>query len=588
MYPRPYAHYTLLERIAVGGMSEVDLACRTVDDSGYVRFLAVKRIRAEKTTDESFIRMFQDEARITSALRHTHIAQVYDFGKVDDEYYLALEFVPGLNLRDMINFEAERGRVIPPKVAFRILIDVLDALQYAHSRCDDYGEPMNIVHRDANPRNIMVSTTGETKLIDFGVARATDRLERTRTNHFKGKVAYMAPEQVQGKEIDHRADIFAMGLTLFELVCGRGAFRGLDQMQIMYRLVQDRLPTIEPSGPYRPLLRQLNDIFKDATKNDANQRYAHATQMKEAIVALATGEFSPATSSEMMAYLNTLDPNLKRRMQEKIKSYADTGSFPNSEVLPEAPSDDVSATLDYTEIQKNTGTNTAPLLLAGALGTATVTLLAVGGLLMVGTVVAVILSSMPTQDNDTEIEATSVVDTPSIDLPSKETAIPQSSPETKTEPVVAPKEPASSTPSRSSSGRGRSANKSDETLTQPETPKAPKPSATKMDAASPPVDDTKPIASETAAPKPVHSELKAPVIETEDAPSTPVSAVTGTLQITSNPKGRLIWLNGAATSKATPARIDWAIGTVTVRIEGFDQTQTIQLGENERRIVSFR
>ena len=220
-----------------------------MDDSGYVRFLAVKRIRAEKIADESFIRMFQDEARITSALRHTHIAQVYDFGKVENEYYLALEFVPGLNLRDMINFEADRGKVIPPKVAFRILIDVLDALQYAHSRCDDFGEPMHIVHRDANPRNIMVSTTGETKLIDFGVARATDRLERTRTNHFKGKVAYMAPEQVQGKEIDHRADIFAMGLTLFELACGRGAFRGLDQMQIMYRLVQDRMPTIEPVAP---------------------------------------------------------------------------------------------------------------------------------------------------------------------------------------------------------------------------------------------------------------------------------------------------------------------------------------------------
>lgn len=586
MYPRPYAHYTLLERIAVGGMSEVDLACRTVDDSGYVRFLAVKRIRAEKNADESFIRMFQDEARITSALRHTHIAQVYDFGKVDNEYYLALEFVPGLNLRDMINFEAERGRVIPPKVAFRILIDVLDALQYAHSRCDDFGEPMSIVHRDANPRNIMVSTTGETKLIDFGVARATDRLERTRTNHFKGKVAYMAPEQVQGKEIDHRADIFAMGLTLFELVCGRGPFRGLDQMQIMYRLVQDRMPKIEPVGPYRPLARQLDIIFKDATKNDVNERYAHSTNMKNALVTLATGDFSPADASEMMAYLNSLDPNLKRRMQDKIKSYSETGSFPKSEIRPTPPSDDVSATLDYAEVHKNTGTNTAPLLLAGALGTATLTLLAVGGLLVIAIIAAVVLSSLPENEN-TQIsdDRGSVQPVPTtepilseelektVDSQTKPAATPSTTPEPKTITLPERRRRSTSSPKDTQSKPVRTA--PEETISTPVN------TNTSPDV----IPESAPLPAVTDTPK-----SKAPVATIPvDTPKTaPIAAVTGTLQITSNPKGRLIWLDGVSTSKSTPARIDWPIGAVTVRIEGFEQTQMIQLGENERRIVSFR
>ena len=582
MYPRPYAHYTLLERLAVGGMSEVDLACKTVDDSGYVRFLAVKRIRAEKTTDGSFIRMFQDEARITSALRHTHIAQVYDFGKVGDEYYLALEYVPGLNLRDMINYESKQNRLIPPKVMFRILIDVLDALHYAHTRCDDLGQPMAIVHRDANPRNIMVSTSGETKLIDFGVARATDRLERTRTNHFKGKVAYMAPEQVKGRDIDHRADIFAIGLTLFELTTGTGAFRGLDQMQIMYRLVQDRLPEFQPSGPYTPIANSLKAVFAQATAHEKEDRYASAAAMRQALLEIAQDVFTPATPAEMLEYLDQMDPHLKQRVQEKIRSYSDTDSYSRGETPLPPPISDSSVTMDYPGIDKTTMSSSTPLLVVGALGTATVTLIAGAVALFIAAIVGLLIWQpwSPTIEQPPTVEENSA-STPVVPDSETKATVP-------TDQVVEPDAPKAE-PSKTT------IKENEPRRVQPEaTPKSP------LEGTAAPEDD---IAPKPAAVTPTPDELndttlkaEPPPVATDPSPVTtapppPVNlepTTTGTLQITSNPKGRSIFIDGTKTQHVTPARIEWATGTLSIQVEGFDAQQTIRLGENERRIVSFQ
>jgi serine/threonine protein kinase len=568
MYPRPYAHYTLLERLAVGGMSEVDLACRTVDDSGYVRFLAVKRIRAEKTTDQSFIRMFQDEARITSALRHTHIAQVYDFGKVGDEYYLALEYVPGLNLRDMINHEAKNNRLIPPKITLRILIDVLDALHYAHTRCDDLGQPMLIVHRDANPRNIMVSTSGETKLIDFGVARATDRLERTRTNHFKGKVAYMAPEQVKGRDVDHRADIFAIGLTLFELVTGRGAFRGLDQMQIMYRLIQDRVPSLTADGPYQAISKEIAAVFSKATAHDQAQRYATAEDMRAALLSLGQGAFQPATPDEMLSYLNQLDPHLKERVQEKIRSYSDTGSYSRASSPLPPPLEDASLTLDNTNVQRNTGASRAPLILAGALGTATLTLAAAGMGLLAMVIALVIWKPW--------LEPPEVETSPTVTTLTQEPAPPTPAPVVETESVNP--EPVKT----SGRGRARSRSRTKQEQTKNDPVKVnPEPTETRPEVAVEPV-AVEPV---TVAPVIIPSEPLAPSTEAPPVPED--SQATGTLQIASDPKNRMIWLNNQKTKYTTPARIDWPTGTIEVRVEGFTTNKTIVLRKDARKVVRF-
>nr|MBA2320911.1 serine/threonine protein kinase [Deltaproteobacteria bacterium] len=246
MYPAPYASYMLLERLGTGGMSEVDLARRSVSGAGYVRLVVIKRIKADRTGDSSFVRMFKDEARITSELDHGNIGRVYDFGKEGDEYYLVLEYVPGVDLRQLISELAERKQRVPLRIALGILVRVLDALEHAHTKRDALGRPMSVVHRDVNPRNVMLSVRGDVKLIDFGVAFAEDRLERTRTDHVKGKFSYMAPEQISGEKVDHRADLYAVGLTLNELLTGQGTFSGLNQIQILHRMMSGEIPKLPP------------------------------------------------------------------------------------------------------------------------------------------------------------------------------------------------------------------------------------------------------------------------------------------------------------------------------------------------------
>ena len=318
MYPRTYAQYTLLERLATGGMSEVDLARRAVDDTGFVRFLVVKRIRANHVEDDAFVRMFKDEARITSELRHTHIAQVYDFGRVGDEYYLALEYVPGTDVRHVLGCLRKQRKRMPVRMALRIASDVLDALHYAHTRTDALGRPMEVVHRDVNPRNIMISASGEVKLIDFGVARATDRLERTQTDHFKGKVAYMAPEQVHGRDLDHRVDVFAMGLTLYELLTGRGAFAGLDQTQTLYRILQGQIPQLQVPKEWGAPGRSLTSLVGRALEVDPEQRYPTAAAMREAVRRVADEFGGLPTVSEVKAWLQEIDPELEGRIRDKL------------------------------------------------------------------------------------------------------------------------------------------------------------------------------------------------------------------------------------------------------------------------------
>ena len=231
--PRQYGDYLLLEPLGRGGMSEVDLARRSVDRAGFVRFVVIKRILRRNTEDEAFVRMFMDEARINAELQHENIAQVYDFGERHGEWYLAMEYVPGIDLRRLqkaVSEQQEGGALLPPRVTLRILHDVLAALQYAHNRVDTFGRPMRIVHRDVNPRNIMISVRGEVKLIDFGVAKAENRHDQTTGKTIKGKFAYMAPELLDGLGVgEARDELDGAGEHRRGGHCGmaRGAPRGV-------------------------------------------------------------------------------------------------------------------------------------------------------------------------------------------------------------------------------------------------------------------------------------------------------------------------------------------------------------------------
>ncbi|MBW1878622.1 MAG: serine/threonine protein kinase, partial [Deltaproteobacteria bacterium] len=320
-YPQPYGDYVLLERLGVGGMSEVDLARKAVQDTDFVRFVVIKRIKADLTDDESFVRMFKDEARITAELHHNNIANVYDFGRHGDEYYMALEYVPGTDLRRIINTLRKRHQTIPLRIGLKILADMLSGLGYAHDQVDAVGQNMNIVHRDVNPRNVMISTRGEVKLIDFGVAKAANRLERTRTDHVKGKFAYMAPEQITAGEIDHRADLFAVGLMLHEVVTGYGPLAGLSQVQIMHRLMAGRLPELPPPSELadpKPLQR----VYSRAIAVKPENRYPSAAALRRDLEEVAEPLGGLVTRQELVAFLQQVDPALEDRLREKASSYS--------------------------------------------------------------------------------------------------------------------------------------------------------------------------------------------------------------------------------------------------------------------------
>ncbi len=346
-YPRPWGDYVLLERLGVGGMSEVDLARKRSGDDAFVRFTVIKRIKADKTADESFVRMFKDEARITSQLHHAKIGTVYDFGRVGDEWFLALEYVPGIDLRELVVSLRERGQRVPVRVALRVVVDVLEALDYAHAKKDTFGVRMGIVHRDVNPRNVMVSIRGEVKLIDFGVAKATDRLERTETDHVKGKLAYMAPEQISGSAIDHRADLYAAGLVLHELLSGVSPFHGLNQVQILHRMMSAKPPPM-PALSEVPDPAPLAAIVNRALAHAPDDRYPSAGAMAEDLRAFASTLGGLPSNDQLAAFLAGVHPELTPRLQAKMEAYARVDTLAGAGGLVAAslpPTPDASGTL---------------------------------------------------------------------------------------------------------------------------------------------------------------------------------------------------------------------------------------------------
>ena len=200
--PVLFGRHLLLERINVGGMAEVFRA-KTFGVEGFERIVAVKRILPQMAEDSDFIRMFIDEARIASQLTHNNIVQIYELGREEDVYFIAMEFVTGRDLRLILDRLKRQQRLMPEPIACFIISLVCEALDYAHRKKSPTGQPYKIIHRDVSPQNVLLSYEGEIKLCDFGIAKAVNQSQRTQAGVLKGKFAYMSPEQVKGQKIDH-------------------------------------------------------------------------------------------------------------------------------------------------------------------------------------------------------------------------------------------------------------------------------------------------------------------------------------------------------------------------------------------------
>jgi serine/threonine-protein kinase len=278
--PRRFDRYELLRKLAMGGMAEIYLAKQSGLE-GFEKVVVLKRILGHLATDEEFVSMFLDEARIAAKLSHPNIVQIYDLGKADDTYYIAMEYVSGRNVQHMISKLQQRGEHIPVEHVCRVIAGVCDGLYYAHSRKDYDGAPLNIVHRDISPQNILVSFAGGVKVVDFGIAKASTQIAQTRAGVLKGKYAYMSPEQVRGAKIDHRSDLFAVGLVMYEMITGARAFERDSSLKTLKAIVQEKPLNPRELNPEVPM--EVVKLLSKALEKNPDRRYKSAQEMQLAI-----------------------------------------------------------------------------------------------------------------------------------------------------------------------------------------------------------------------------------------------------------------------------------------------------------------
>jgi serine/threonine-protein kinase len=270
-----FGPYEILGRLAMGGMAEILLARRPGSEP-----LVIKKILAQYARDEDFVEMFLDEARIGSALDHPNIGRFLDFGEIDRQLFIAMEWVHGITLGRLIRRARDKGG-LPFPLACEIVARVADALHYAHTARDAEGNVMGLIHRDVSPHNVMIDFDGTVKLLDFGIAKAETQGHQTQAGVVKGKFAYMAPEQCRGKALDFRIDIFALGVVLFESLTGRSLYRRETEAATMHAIVAEPVPSLLEKIPNAP--RELEAILRTALQKDPAARFPTAAAMRDVL-----------------------------------------------------------------------------------------------------------------------------------------------------------------------------------------------------------------------------------------------------------------------------------------------------------------
>ena len=276
--PVTFGRYTLLERLAVGGMAEVFRA-KISSSHGFQKILVIKRILPHLAADPGFVAMFIDEAKLTAQLTHPKIVQILDFGEVNGQYFTALEFIDGFDALGLLRIAAQKRTRIPTQLAVFIVDEILEALDYAHNARDMEGKSLQIVHRDISPSNIFISKRGDVKLGDFGIAHAKRRESKTQVGTLKGKYGYMSPEQVVGRPIDNRSDLFAVGVVLAELLTGRRLFSAPADLDVLLKVRDVHLDRLDKYGKEIP--PALDRIVRRALKKDPAERPQTASELHE-------------------------------------------------------------------------------------------------------------------------------------------------------------------------------------------------------------------------------------------------------------------------------------------------------------------
>ncbi len=295
--------YRVVDEIGVGGMASVHLA-RVDGPAGFQKWVAIKRIHPHLVEDPSFVNMFLDEAKVAARISHPNVATVFKLEQHDDTYWIAMEYLHGEPLREVMRRTEEVGRIAPVEIACRIISDAAEGLHAAHELRGENGDFLGVVHRDVTPHNLFVTYEGTTKVVDFGIAKFSSRLAQTRAGMVKGKLAYMSPEQVSGEAVDRRTDIFALGVVLWELTTGQRLFRMDSDIDTLAK-VQECIVT-PPSAIVRDYPRDLEAIVLKALAKDANHRFQTAREFSRALQAYVLKRGVFIASDEVAAYMRAI------------------------------------------------------------------------------------------------------------------------------------------------------------------------------------------------------------------------------------------------------------------------------------------
>ncbi len=290
-----FGQYILEEHIATGGMAEVYRA-RMVGMEGFQKTVAIKRILSQLTGNEEFVNMLIDEAKLAAQLNHNNIIHIYDLGKIDRSYFIAMEYIEGKDLRSLLAECREHGTTVPIPLALHITALLAAALDHAHNRRDFENRELGLVHRDVSPQNVLISNDGDVKLCDFGIAKAASKATTTRAGALKGKLQYMSPEQAWGKDIDHRSDLFSLGLALYEMLTGDKVFAGTTEKSVLEQVRDPKIAA--PSKRNRQVPKEVDRIVLKALEPDPDDRYQSARDLRNDLEAVMQAEgWAPGTAA---------------------------------------------------------------------------------------------------------------------------------------------------------------------------------------------------------------------------------------------------------------------------------------------------
>jgi serine/threonine protein kinase len=303
-----YGPYELLEKVAVGGMAEVFKAKRKGVE-GFEKVVAVKRILGHLSANKEFVDMFIDEAKMVAGLAHPNIVHIHDLGRINRSYYIAMEYVHGRDLRSILRRVRERGLQMPIDLGLLIASKVASGLEHAHAARNEDGRPMRIVHRDVSPQNILISFEGEVKLTDFGIAKAATKASTTERGALRGKLMYMSPEQASGMAMDHRSDLFSLGIVLYEMLTDQKPFTGGSDMSLLETVRQCH---VSPPSSLNPRVgEKIERVVMKALRRDPEDRHRDAGALVRDLERLIQ-ESHPATSKDLARFLQILFDKTER------------------------------------------------------------------------------------------------------------------------------------------------------------------------------------------------------------------------------------------------------------------------------------